>query len=108
MQEGRRLQDGAINVGFGGGGTTTAPALVREVSADQLRSGAPVANLAAAQPGDLIGWDTGPRNVGADHVAIGSKLLHPKYLIAFDSLQPIIDRACALLPVPEPADEPVD
>lgn len=45
---------------------------------------------------------------GADHVAIGSKLLHPKYLIAFDSLQPIIDRACALLPVPEPADEPVD
>lgn len=40
------------------------------VSADQLRSGAPVANLAAAQPGDLIGWDTGPRNVGADHVAV--------------------------------------
>ncbi|HEY3392370.1 MAG TPA: PEP-CTERM sorting domain-containing protein, partial [Lacipirellulaceae bacterium] len=26
-----------FNVGFGGGGTTTAPALVREVSADQLR-----------------------------------------------------------------------
>lgn len=40
------------------------------VSADQLRSGTAVANLAAAQPGDLIGWDTGPRNVGADHVAV--------------------------------------
>jgi hypothetical protein len=40
------------------------------VSADQLRAGTPVADLAAAQPGDLIGWDNGPRNVGADHVAV--------------------------------------
>ncbi len=40
------------------------------VSADQLRTGAVVPDMAAAQPGDLIGWDTGPRNVGADHVAV--------------------------------------
>lgn len=40
------------------------------VSADQLRTGTPVPDLASAQPGDLIGWDNGPRNVGADHVAV--------------------------------------
>ena len=40
------------------------------VSADQLRSGTPVSDLASAQPGDLLGWDTGPRNDGADHVAV--------------------------------------
>jgi cell wall-associated NlpC family hydrolase len=40
------------------------------VSADQLRTGAPVADLEAARPGDLLGWDNGPRNVGADHVAV--------------------------------------
>ena len=40
------------------------------VSADQLRTGQPVADLASARPGDLLGWDTGPRNVGADHVAV--------------------------------------
>lgn len=40
------------------------------VSADQLRSGTPVANLAVARPGDLLGWDTGPRNDGVDHVAV--------------------------------------
>jgi cell wall-associated NlpC family hydrolase len=40
------------------------------VSADQLRTGTPVADLASAGPGDLIGWDNGPRNVGADHVAV--------------------------------------
>lgn len=40
------------------------------VSADQLRSGTPVADLASARPGDLLGWDTGPRNAGADHVAL--------------------------------------
>jgi hypothetical protein len=40
------------------------------VSADQLRTGTPVSDLASARPGDLLGWDTGPRNVGADHVAL--------------------------------------
>ena len=40
------------------------------VSADQLRTGTPVADLASARPGDLLGWDTGPRNVGVDHVAV--------------------------------------
>ncbi len=40
------------------------------VSADQLRTGTPVTDLAAARPGDLLGWDNGPRNVGADHVAV--------------------------------------
>ena len=40
------------------------------VSADQLRTGTPVADLGSAQPGDLLGWDNGPRNVGADHVAL--------------------------------------
>lgn len=40
------------------------------VSADQLRAGTPVADLAAAHPGDLLGWDTGPRNDGVDHVAV--------------------------------------
>lgn len=40
------------------------------VSADQLRTGAPVADLASARPGDLLGWDTGPRNEGVDHVAV--------------------------------------
>lgn len=40
------------------------------VSADQARVGTPVASLAHAQPGDLIAWDRGPRNIGADHIAI--------------------------------------
>ncbi len=40
------------------------------VSADQLRMGTPVSDLASAQPGDLLGWDTGPRNDGVDHVAV--------------------------------------
>lgn len=40
------------------------------VSADQGRVGSPVGSLAEAQPGDLLFWDTGPRNQGADHVAI--------------------------------------
>lgn len=40
------------------------------VSADQLRTGTPVRDLASARPGDLLGWDTGPRNVGVDHVAV--------------------------------------
>ncbi len=40
------------------------------VSADQARVGTPVASLDQAQPGDLIAWDRGPRNVGADHIAI--------------------------------------
>lgn len=40
------------------------------VSADQARSGEPVASLAEAQPGDLIAWDNSSRNVGADHIAI--------------------------------------
>src|SRR3546814_16980061 len=40
------------------------------VSADQLRTGTPVAHLAEAKPGDLIGWDNSPRNNGADHVPV--------------------------------------
>ena len=40
------------------------------VSADQARSGAPVASLADALPGDLVAWDNSGRNVGADHIAI--------------------------------------
>lgn len=40
------------------------------VSADQARSGSPVASLAEARPGDLIAWDNSSRNVGADHIAI--------------------------------------
>jgi peptidoglycan DL-endopeptidase CwlO len=40
------------------------------VSADQARAGTPVASMAEARPGDLIGWDNSSRNVGADHIAI--------------------------------------
>jgi hypothetical protein len=40
------------------------------VSADQLRTGTPVADLAHARPGDLLGWDTSSRNDGVDHVAV--------------------------------------
>jgi hypothetical protein len=40
------------------------------VSADQARSGTPVASLAQAQPGDLLAWDNSSRNNGADHIAI--------------------------------------
>ena len=40
------------------------------VSADQARSGRPVASLAEAQPGDILAWDNSSRNNGADHVAI--------------------------------------
>jgi|LULE01.1.fsa_nt_gb cell wall-associated NlpC family hydrolase len=40
------------------------------VSADQARSGTPVASLAEARPGDLVAWDRSSRNVGADHIAI--------------------------------------
>src|SRR3546814_13195532 len=40
------------------------------VSADQLRTGTPVASLAEAKPGDLIGWDNSSRNNGADHIAV--------------------------------------
>jgi cell wall-associated NlpC family hydrolase len=40
------------------------------VSADQLRTGQPVPDLASARPGDLLGWDNGPRNDGVDHVAV--------------------------------------
>lgn len=40
------------------------------VSNDQARQGTPVASLDEARPGDLIAWDRGPRNVGADHIAI--------------------------------------
>lgn len=48
------------------------------VSADQARSGTPVASLAEAQPGDLIAWDNSSRNNGADHIAIyigGGKMI---------------------------------
>lgn len=40
------------------------------LSADQARSGTPVASLDQARPGDLIAWDNSGRNVGADHIAI--------------------------------------
>ena len=40
------------------------------ISADQARSGRPVASLAEAQPGDILAWDNSSRNNGADHVAI--------------------------------------
>ena len=40
------------------------------LSADQARSGTPIDSMDNARPGDLLAWDTGPRNVGADHIAI--------------------------------------
>lgn len=40
------------------------------VSASQMRVGQQVGSINEAQPGDLLGWDTGPRNQGADHIAI--------------------------------------
>jgi cell wall-associated NlpC family hydrolase len=40
------------------------------LSADQARSGRPIASMADAQPGDLIAWDNSSRNNGADHIAI--------------------------------------
>lgn len=40
------------------------------VSADQARSGRPVASMAEARPGDLIAWDNSSRNNGVDHIAI--------------------------------------
>ena len=40
------------------------------ISADQARSGRPVAGLADARPGDILAWDNSSRNNGADHVAI--------------------------------------
>lgn len=48
------------------------------VSADQARSGTPVASMAEARPGDLIAWDNSSRNNGADHIAIyigGGKMI---------------------------------
>ena len=48
------------------------------LSADQARSGQPVASLAEAKPGDLIAWDNSSRNSGADHIAIyvgGGKMI---------------------------------
>jgi cell wall-associated NlpC family hydrolase len=40
------------------------------LSADQARSGRPIASMADAQPGDLIAWNNSSRNDGADHIAI--------------------------------------
>ncbi|WP_248580339.1 transglycosylase SLT domain-containing protein [Nocardioides sp. InS609-2] len=40
------------------------------LSADQARSGQPVASMAEARPGDLIAWDNSSRNNGVDHIAI--------------------------------------
>ncbi|MBW8751206.1 MAG: transglycosylase SLT domain-containing protein [Propionibacteriales bacterium] len=40
------------------------------LSADQARSGRPVASMADARPGDLLAWDNSSRNNGADHIAI--------------------------------------
>jgi peptidoglycan DL-endopeptidase CwlO len=40
------------------------------ISADQARTGTPVPSMAQARPGDLLAWDTGPRNDGADHIAV--------------------------------------
>jgi hypothetical protein len=48
------------------------------VSADQARSGQPVASMAEAKPGDLIAWDNSSRNNGVDHIAIyigGGKMI---------------------------------
>jgi cell wall-associated NlpC family hydrolase len=40
------------------------------LTADQARSGRPIASMADAQPGDLIAWNNSSRNNGADHIAI--------------------------------------
>jgi cell wall-associated NlpC family hydrolase len=40
------------------------------LSADQARSGRPVASMAEAKPGDLLAWNNSSRNNGADHIAI--------------------------------------
>ncbi|MDH2414626.1 C40 family peptidase [Nocardioides sp. CER19] len=40
------------------------------LSADQARSGRPIASMADAQPGDLLAWNNSSRNNGADHIAI--------------------------------------
>lgn len=40
------------------------------VSEDQARRGRPVPGLRQARPADLLAWDNGPRNAGADHVGI--------------------------------------
>jgi cell wall-associated NlpC family hydrolase len=40
------------------------------LSADQARSGRPIASMADARPGDLIAWNNSSRNNGADHIAI--------------------------------------
>ncbi|WGX97843.1 transglycosylase SLT domain-containing protein [Nocardioides sp. L-11A] len=40
------------------------------VSYQQAASGRPVADLAQAQPGDLLAWDNSSRNNGVDHIAI--------------------------------------
>lgn len=40
------------------------------LSADQARSGRPIASMKDAQPGDLIAWNNSSRNNGADHIAI--------------------------------------
>ncbi len=40
------------------------------LSADQARSGQPVASMADAKPGDIIAWDNSSRNNGVDHIAI--------------------------------------
>lgn len=40
------------------------------LSADQAKSGTPVASMAEAKPGDLLAWDNSSRNNGADHIAI--------------------------------------
>jgi hypothetical protein len=48
------------------------------LSADQARSGQPVASMAEAKPGDLIAWDNSSRNNGVDHIAIyagGGKMI---------------------------------
>ncbi len=51
------------------------------------------------QPADITDY----RDAGADHFALGTKVMNPKYLLSHTSLRPILDAAAANPPDP-PAD----